>query len=361
MKILKSIVIALLFIVIAGGIAAGLFFGITRWFDIPLPGTEADSSSGEDENSDAPVLGVTDTGKKIYAGSTVELPESMTLFPTARDQTFTVCIPDVNSYLDYNFIYSCSFLSSLENDWWRDNQLYEEEYLFFDGVYDDYKYFYISLLQPFGAPVEVNIHSFDFAISFICRVDCLAPLEGVRPFIVDCDFGETVSAGVDLWDEYCGTQSLGTVFGEVKITKATIVLDESFIDYFKGFLEFDVTVTDYSVPQSLIAKSSAFSNGDRHGAELVLCLEYSMFIENFDSYDEDQQTAICQAWFSAYFNYRLQYNADFYVDMQSIYNGIVVESYTDVCMGWMISGYERGYVELPEPEYDEEDFSESEF
>lgn len=358
MKIVKSLVIALLFIVIAGGIAAGIFFGITSFFDISVPGIKAGSSSDENKNSNAQVIGVTDTGKKVYAGGTYSMPEALTIIDiasseeeSASDKEFTMSFPaPKNPYINYEWQISCSFLSS--GDWELDQNA--SEYLKVVSNGDDTAQ--VKMNAPFNSPIIISAISSESSTVYTCRVDCLVSIEGVRPFLVDCDFGETISAGFDLLDEYCGNQLLGTVLGEIKITKAAIVIEENFIDYFKSYLDFDVTVSDYIVPESVIAESSVFSDDERYGAELVLCLEYSMFIEDFDSFDEEQQTAICQAWFSAYMNYKRQYNADFYVDVQNVYNGIVAESYTGVCMGWTITGYERGYVELPEPEYEDDEF-----
>ncbi len=150
-------------------------------------------------------------------------------------------------------------------------------------------------------------------IDYIKRIDKLNNI-----YICGSDFDEDSGIGCT------PTFSIGTISGNLTVSTVTYRLLDLFEDEVKSYLKFDIAFSNY-IAHDLILNNSFESTGEN--------FNYSMFIKNFDNYDEAHKNAIYYAWNAAFKNGNYtknkRSNIILDVEIELLYNGNSIQTFAE--------------------------------
>ena len=142
-----------------------------------------------------------------------------------------------------------------------------------------------------------------------CRIDYVKRLQSFKDVYINFnDFEDDCEIQVN------PVFGQGTVSGDLKISHISFSLLETFQIGVKHALKFDIDFKSYEMNDILLDSNYIGDNGEDWA--------YSMFIENFDNYDQAHKNAIYYAWnsvFSHRFNNKNIMSLN--VDIALLYNG----------------------------------------
>lgn len=293
----------------------------------------------KDNSSSKQVIAISDTGEKMLAGGTYVMPEAMTIVAEApagsnyaQSGEFTLTANLSNEYINGNFNFTCYFPEG--SDDWANSKEASECIEITPITSSSAK---VKLLAAFGAPIEIKAQLIGSESFATCRVDYLQRIVDTgRIYITASDFDD--EAKIDVSFNY----SIGTVKGDWEFKSAEIALNWNFIEYFEGYLKFEPT---YS---ALELSSEDISSVDKHGNSVVFNFgtwKYSMFIKDFNSYNEQQKNAIYYAWYAAYNDFSGsydEYNLLVDIDLSYTYHGAVVATFNEQDSPFGLTGFTYG-------------------
>lgn len=269
------------------------------------------------------VIAISNTGEAMLAGGTYAMPAGMTFVAAAPrgsafapEGEFTITATVDNEYINGVFDFECYFPEGSPE--WA-NGKNAEEYIAVTPVSATTAK--VKLLAEFGAPIEIKATLLNTQSSATCRVDYL-----FRPdWIVNGAFSDIL--GKDFNSEFtilvpCGS-AISTVMGFIELEHLQIALNESFINSFKSYLKFDVTLKTAEVEMD----SCLYDGVDNY--KINYTLDYSHFIEGFNELDEKHQEAIYYAWYAAYNSdegYSIS-TARFSISVNYMYEGRVISNF----------------------------------
>lgn len=115
----------------------------------------------------------------------------------------------------------------------------------------------------------------------------------------------------------------GTVNANLK-TDVTYWITDEFQEAIKKYLKFDINFISYEAENLELNEYQP----SKYYAEDVEW-EYSMFIENFDNYDQPHKNAIYYAWLAAWKNGNFKSNIKINCFIDLIYNGSIIDNYKE--------------------------------
>lgn len=304
--------------------------------------TDPDQTGGSKQ-----VIAISDVGEKLYDGGTYAMPKAMTIVAEAPvesnyapDGEFTITATTDNEYINGNFDFTCYFMD--DSDDWTDGKEASECIEITPISAASAK---VKLLAPFGAPIEIKAQLIGSASSATCRVDYLKKYELIKTYFSEVkgsydndygspdrftnlplDFGDYGKLITATWYRH----GSGTVMSKLIIRDCTLRLKSEFVESFKSYLKFDITVKDLNVQATADSYNYRDFGDDLsyqiEGYEFVFeTLEYSMFIENFNSFNEHQKQAIYYAWYAAFTNLDTANNIEMQINhIQLLYLDTVI-------------------------------------
>lgn len=319
-KILKWILSAALIVAIAIGVVAGIMY-LTK---------EINPSEPDDDPESFAIAAISDEGEKLYAGGTYSMPKAMTIIADAPkpgeyspEGVITITATVDNSYINGIFDFTYYFIgSSNEYSSWSEGKN-AGDYISVRAVSSNSAK--VTLLAPFGAPIEIKAQLIGTDSTATCRVDYMQRIINADKIeIGGTDFGD--EANIDVIFNY----GIGTVKGDWELTGAYIALDWDFIDSLESYLKFNPIIGALGLSSLDIIST----NSDDYCAEFIFgTWEYSMFIKDFKYYSEQQKNAVYYAWYAAYkdfyFPHLLSSNLLIDIDLNYTYQGVYVSSFHD--------------------------------
>ena len=281
----------------------------------------------EEEDKDTALIAVSGNGKAMHDGGTYAMPKAMAFVVSEEDLghtrkvaraattagTFTgesgvtLTATLSNKYLNGKYNWTFDF-ENPESAWAKNKAVSDFFSLTVDETCTDKAT--IMALAPFGEPITVTATLEGSGKSGTSKIDYLQRLVSCseEAYLESGDFGEQLVAGVDT------DFSVGTVLGELSFNYLNLDFSDDFCDKFRSYLKFDVEVVD----------NYQFESGSYDGDYYVTddVLEYSMVIENFDSYSSEQKDAIYYAWWAA--SNAVSFNGWFSLGLTYSYNGVFV-------------------------------------
>ncbi|MDE6597243.1 MAG: hypothetical protein K2K60_01215 [Clostridia bacterium] len=313
-KGLKFLVVVLLVIVIAAvyiitALALGKQWNPVKW--------GKGSAASNAPNTNAAVLAIGSDGEKLTDGSSYKMGRGLTLL-TARsldnnqeyapDGEITLTATLSNQYINGAFDWSAKFADGKP----------AANYVSITPDVANSANARLRFLAPFSEQIKVTATLRGTASADVCTVDCLKSVTYFNIGPCFTDFG-------DLTD-YDGSAEFGdgTIIGDFVLKSAKAYLSESFISEFNRYLNFNVNFKD-----GCGVSNRAFEYGIYGGiaTPTTESLEYSMFIEGFDDYDQAHKEAIYYAWYTAY----CHVNNNVLVDYEAAYKfkGVEVAYFTE--------------------------------
>ena len=151
-----------------------------------------------------------------------------------------------------------------------------------------------------------------------CTIDYVKRISNVNYIAINAsDFGD--DSGLGCYPVF-GT---GTVKGNLSLKNVTWKLESDFERAVQSYLKFPINFTYHKEYDKLLDEYYSY-DGDT--------LEYSMFIENFDNYDEAHKNAIYYAWWTAYNSsnyFKDNSMVILEVEIEVFYNGKIIQTYSE--------------------------------
>ncbi|MCH5146524.1 MAG: hypothetical protein J1F61_00790 [Clostridiales bacterium] len=345
------VVVALIIGVVAGAVA------------LSKKGTPSQPNDSTDTGG-IRIAAISDNGEKMYAGGTYAMPDQLTIvaqapkageYSSAGEFVLSVSAPGAPINSKYNF--TLSFMDVKDLGW---DYLSSDYNPLNSKSTDPSDYINITPLSSntvkvnylckFPLPIEIKAQALGSSDYATCRVDCAVLfqppmhvyfgeatgkqipyyLEQKSDFdILPLDFDDTGKIG--LYINYYRPN--GTVASGAVIRDCTLKLTSEFIARLKSYLRFDISIKDYN------SKASVESNhyrdfGDDGSSKIDAyefeCgkLDYSMFIENFNSFSKQQKQSVYYAWYAAFTNSGEASNLEIQLNrVQITYSGVVLYDY----------------------------------
>lgn len=165
----------------------------------------------------------------------------------------------------------------------------------------------ITNKAPFGEQIRLTAAlDGDSSKTASCTVDYVKRVGGgFYSLSCNSDFGDDLA----IWGSIYTDEAVGTRYGEVVPSSATIDIESGFISLLKSYLKFDISITSVSLSNRAVLQyldyhqtykyySIGITAADSQGKEKVM--DYSDFISNWGSLSEAQKTAVKFAWWKAY-------------------------------------------------------------
>ena len=165
----------------------------------------------------------------------------------------------------------------------------------------------ITNKAPFGEQIRLTATlDGDSSKTASCTVDYVKRVGGgFYSLSCNSDFGDDLA----IWGSIYTDEAVGTRYGEVIASSATIDLESGFTSLLKSYLKFDISMCSVSLSNRAVIQyldyhktyknySIGITAADAQGKEKVM--DYSDFITNWDSLSEAQKTAVKFAWWKAY-------------------------------------------------------------
>lgn len=283
----------------------------------------------EEEDKGTELLAVSDKGKAMRDGGTYAMPTAMAFVLSEEDRSasntageftgekgVTLTATLSNKYIRGDYEWSFDFANPAST-WAQGKNASDYLSLTVDETSTDKAT--IMALAPFGEPITVTATLAGSDKCGTCRVDYLhrVTYSGDKTYLIEGDFGESLGFESQM------SFGIGTVYGEVGFYNAKVSLSGSFENEFKSYLKFNVTLVEYIIFTSATGSYSGGISGD---VQFFTgdTLEYSMFINDFDSYSDEQKEAIYYAWWAASKN--RSYNADIDMSVTYSYNGVLISN-----------------------------------
>lgn len=374
LKLIKKIVIFVLVIAVIAGIVAGVIY-LSKTLTLSEP------DEGSKDNGYV-IAAISGEGEKLYAGGTYSMPEAMTIVADAPkpgeyspEGEITVTAAVNNAYINgiYDFTYYFIVGSDEYAAKWATGKDAGDYISVIPVSSDSAK---VTLLAPFGAPIEIKAQLVGTDSTATCRVDYLHKLAEVYKFhfselsdnyfdayaendgAAPLDFGNTGKLVTAAWFPH---RNPSMVTSKAIISDCTLSLNSKFVESLKSYLNFDITVKELNVKAS--ANSYKYRDFGDDGSYKIEgyefefeTLEYSTFIEGFNRFSEQQKQAVYYAWHTAFTNLGYLNNIDMQLNtMQVTYLGIVINEYYDLPADYFvgcaaISGARYGENAVPDSE-----------
>lgn len=287
------------------------------------------------EATEPRTVAVTNDGQALTNGCTYDMPAGFT-FLSARSVSsetleyvaggeITLTAELSNEYINGKFDWSADFANS--SSAWAQGKV-ASYYVGLEPI-DGGRQVKLNYLAPFSEQIILTATLQGTESSASCTIDCLFRIKSVQPS-TGWHFTDYVCLGVT--PKYVDN---GTVKGELTFHSIYASIDESFQNKVKSFLNFDIDFKGYY--------ANSFDNSvydsDENGFYLDTNVEITptLFIKNYETYDEEHQNAICYAWYAANKATNNSNNAtyDFAVDYN--YNGQFVEKLEESEIGCCVN------------------------
>ena len=173
----------------------------------------------------------------------------------------------------------------------------------------------LRYFAPFGEQIILTATLRGTDSSDSCTIDCLKPVTSYQVDHCYIDFDDPSSFGINKI-----VFGIGTITGNFEFVSGRYALDQNFISDMQSYLKFDLAINVAGFSAADVTWCSSDGKAD------CGILEYSMFIENFDNYDEAHKQAIYYAWYTAFKPYRNSANANALIDcvFNYAYNGVTI-------------------------------------
>lgn len=264
---------------------------------------------------------IDDVGNELNAETTYAMPAAMAFYSTISDdvaQNSRLSSPSVTVTCSHNFEFNNVYV-----DW-------SVEYPSGASAAD-----IVTVTPTSDGSCTANV-SCTAPAGFDTQLTLKATLRGNEEKTATCtiDYIRRISTfnqisinGTDL-DDNSGLScypifGTGTVKGTLRVKSVTWNLTSDFENKVKSYLKFPIKFTYHQENDKILNDKYYDYDGDT--------LTYSMFIENFDDYDQAHKNAIYYAWWTAYNsdNYKQYSNVILDVEIELLYNGNVIQTYSE--------------------------------
>lgn len=263
---------------------------------------------------------IDDVGNEMNAKATYDMPATMAFYattPTALAEQLNLSAPSVTVTCSHNFEFN-----NILVDW-------SIEYPSGASATD-----VVTVTPTSDGSLTANVRCsapFDTQLTLkatlrgnpektaTCTIDYVKRITTFNDIVLNAsDFGD--DSGISC-NPVFGT---GTIKGNLRIKEITWLLDSDFENEVQSYLKFAIKFTSHKESNKILNEYYAY-DGD--------LLTYSMFVENFDNYDEAHKNAIYYAWWTAFNNGNYiknhRSNVVLDVDIELLYNGNVIQNYVE--------------------------------
>ena len=308
---------------------AGAF--VTGWTITGSPNPAHWVRQDEAGKQETSLMAVTSEGRKLLAGNSYAMPQAMTFVNKStsysKERQFSVTATLSNKYINGKFDWAVAFDNPASA--WATGKV-ATYYVDVAPTSDGSATATVKYIAAFNEPIKVTATLRGTEQSDSCTIDCLQTVD--LTLISNCP-DDLLGDGCDMsFDLKFG---IGTTKGEFICKEASIGLTADFIEDLKSYLTFDINVKyiDFENVNGTL-------RGNQYYCNLADYYTYSMFIEDFDSYDDDHKDAIYWAWYQAYKDGRAngyQSNLELSGKLDYVCCGVVVNTLST-------SGYSEGHL-----------------
>ena len=334
-NVFRGIATLLAGLIVLGAVGA-LSSWITGWTLTGEPNmSKWQQSDSKTDNTTSRTVAISNTGTKMQNGAEYDMPTGFAFLsastPSKTEQyapggEITLSASLSNEYINGKFDWATVFKNP-ESEWAKGKS--SDYYVGLEPI-DGGRQVKVKYLAKFSEQIILTATLQGTESSDSCTIDCVKAVEiSSRPEFGSTDFSD------DIYIDIYHTLGEGTVLGNFEFKQLTMQLKTSFVSAFKNYLNFPVTVKSYISNTGDNYEVSANSGIAVEGPTI----EYSMFIEGFDDYDQDHKDAIYYAWYKAHSDMGgYSNNIDFDISITYTYAGTAVKELIDSEMGMYLTG-----------------------
>ena len=298
-----------------------------------------DKTPEEDKEQDSWGGAVDGEGNELGEEAVHDMPVSMAFFATAPAATAkNMTDPTVTVTCSHNFEYN-----NVHVDWSVEypSGSSAEDVVTVTPTHDGSPIAKITCLRAFAEPLTLKVTERGNTENFAtCKIDYIKRIESLKNCeLEDNDFGKTFNRIIFTFNFSDGTISPFDNNIDYILNSLKLNISNDFQTSIRKYLKFDITFKAHAIQVNYLNSGSDGSRGEYFFQDLTN-LVHSMFIENFDTFDDAHKNAIYYAWYNAYANdFNKTTNISVDIDFSVRYKKNVVQTISQ-----KITEIKNGYI-----------------
>lgn len=276
----------ILILALMAGAAYGTGYAITREVN-PVEWVKGEAAKASNE-----IIAYTTEGEPMLSGGSYAMPRGVIFMSQQKNSEyaptgeFIVSATLENDYVNGAFDWSVTAAKPADG-------FTPEYYVQVEAISaTEAKVIYLS---PFENQLKLTATLRGTDKSDSCQIDCVKSVELANSAPTPCfsDFEDSYELEQEILFKK------GTVAGDFFAGEMTVTLDGDFVEAVKKYLKFDLNVITTHVEKNMTGTVERPENPYIIVTSNKI-VDYSMFIENFNDYDEAHKEAIYYAWYQSY-------------------------------------------------------------